>query len=469
MDITEKRKDKRKKAVRKKAIIGTAIFLSILIAIYFGITIYFKSHFYFRSEINGIDVSGRTVDEVKEELEAELQKYTLSLKGRGDKNEKITAAEIGLKYTPEDGFKNFKDRQNPFKWILTLFNEEKYTVTFGVKYDEKLLNDRVDKLSCFDSSYIIEPINPVIKYGGDGYKIIDEVNGNKVDKDILLKHVAEVVLKKETILDLEAIDCYIKPQYTSKSPKIVEAKDMLNKYVSSKVIYTLGERKEILDGSIINNWLSIDEDYRVTFHEENITDYVEALANKYNTIGSTRNFVTSSGKILNIGGGDYGLSINKDKEIQALAISIKEGQIIEKEPAYLQTAQSHSDNDIGSTYVEIDLTKQHMWLYKDGSLLAEGDIVTGNVSDGHTTPPGIYKLKYKTRNTVLRGPGYAAPVSYWMPFNGGIGIHDANWRSEFGGDIYKTDGSHGCINSPYDLAKIIYENIEAGTPIICYN
>lgn len=55
-----------------------------------------------------------------------------------------------------------------------------------------------------------------------------------------------------------------------------------------------------------------------------------------------------------------------------------------------------------------------------------------------------------------------------MPFNGGIGIHDAIWRSQFGGNIYKTNGSHGCVNAPPYLAQKIFENIEPGTPIVCY-
>ena len=95
-----------------------------------------------------------------------------------------------------------------------------------------------------------------------------------------------------------------------------------------------------------------------------------------------------------------------------------------------------------------------------------GNIVTGNVSSGHTTPSGIYSLKYKQRDAVLRGQGYASPVTFWMPFNGGIGMHDAGWRSEFGGNIYKTNGSHGCINSPYALAKSIFDNIEEGS-LVC--
>jgi flagellar basal body-associated protein FliL len=462
--ITEKPKGK-----GKKVFISAVIFLFILIGTYLGMTIFFISHYYFGSEINGISVAGKAVGKVKEQMGAELQSYKLELKERDDKSEQITAADVGLKYNPDEEFKNFKDRQNPFKWISALLNKEEFKINLGITYDKELMKERVNNLSCIDSSKIIEPKNPGFKYESNSYRIVGEVNGNKVNKDILYEHVVQAILNKETILDLEASNCYVKPQYTTNSPEIIEARDILNKYVSSKITYTFGERKETLDGAIINNWLTVDEEYRVIFDEEKVKDYVEVLANNYNTIGSARNFVTSSGKILNVGGGDYGLSINTLKEAQALTASIKEGQTITKEPVYLQTALSHSENDIGNTYVEIDLARQYLWFYKDGSIMVEGDIVTGNVSTGHTTPEGIYKLKYKVRNTVLRGADYAAPVSYWMPFNGGIGIHDANWRSEFGGEIYKTDGSHGCINSPYYLAKTIYENIEVGMPIICYN
>ena len=119
--------------------------------------------------------------------------------------------------------------------------------------------------------------------------------------------------------------------------------------------------------------------------------------------------------------------------------------------------------------MEIDLTNQKVYLYVNGNLVKSSSCVTGNVSKGHTTPPGIYPMTYKQLDAVLRGPGYASPVKYWMPFNGGIGLHDASWRSSFGGTIYKTNGSHGCVNLPYEMAKTIYENAYAGMPVICYN
>ena len=123
---------------------------------------------------------------------------------------------------------------------------------------------------------------------------------------------------------------------------------------------------------------------------------------------------------------------------------------------------------IGNTYIEINLSNQHLWFYKNGDLISEGDIVSGNTSQNHGTPSGMYELAYKQKDAVLKGQGYSCPVSYWMPFNGGIGIHDANWRSYFGGNIYATNGSHGCINTPHYLAQKIFQNVDSGTPIVCY-
>lgn len=448
---------------------GIIISICTLLVIYLGMVIYFMNHFYFGSEINSINVSGKAVEAVNKQMATELQTYNLNIKERDGKNEQIRADEIGLQYNSEGQFKKLKDTQNPYKWISSFFNTEAYKMLEGVKYDKELLRKRVDSLSCFNSSNIIEPKNPTFQYIDNGYVIIKEVQGNRVNKDILYEHVSAAIINKQTIVDLEEIDCYINPQYTSNSKEIIDAKIILNKYVVSKITYTFGEQKELLDGSIINKWITVDEKLKVTFDEREVKKYVDVLSNNYNTMGKTRKFISSSGKTINIGSGDYGWSIDRAKETQALIIAIKGGQTISKEPAYIQTALSHGNNDIGDTYVEIDLTNQHLWFYKNGTLISQGDIVTGNVNANHRTPEGIYKLKYKQKNAILRGPGYASPVTFWMPFNGGIGIHDASWRSDFGGKIYKSDGSHGCINSPYYLAKAIFNNIESGIPVVCYN
>jgi len=77
-------------------------------------------------------------------------------------------------------------------------------------------------------------------------------------------------------------------------------------------------------------------------------------------------------------------------------------------------------------------------------------------------------LSYKQKGATLSGLGYKTNVTYWMPFYGNIGMHDASWRYSFGGEIYKKNGTHGCINAPFYLAETIYKSIEVETPIICY-
>lgn len=462
MGITEKGKNK-----RNKIIIGMISFCTLLI-IYFRIAVYFNNHFYLGSEINGINVSAKTLEDANEEMTSELKAYSLNLKERGSKSEQIRGADIGLKYNSGEQFKNLKDIQNSHKWVSAFLNGEGCKMTAGVSYDTKLLKKRVGKLSCFDSKNIVEPKDPSFKYTDKGYVIVDEVNGSKVNKDILYNQVVMAINKGEAAIDLEATNSYVRPKYTKGSPKVIEAKNTLNKYVSSKITYTFGDHKETIDGSTINKLLTVNEDFGIVFDEKKVKNYMKVLSNTYNTIGKRRTFATSSGKTINVGGGDYGWNINTAKEIEDLTAAIKEGKTITKEPTYLQTAASHGNNDIGNTYVEIDMTEQHLWFYKKGSLVVQGDVVTGNVSNSHSTPQGIYRLKYKERDAILRGQGYSSHVNFWMPFNNGIGIHDASWRSQFGGNIYRTSGSHGCVNSPYNLAKTIFNNIEEGTPVVCY-
>jgi lipoprotein-anchoring transpeptidase ErfK/SrfK len=470
IDKKAKRKKRRELRQKKKKItIGIFAFVFILLLIYTGGTIYFMDRFYIGTTINSIDVSRMSVSQVDEVMGKELEKYNLTLMERDDKTEEIKISDIGLTYASGEGFKDSKDTQGFFKWFLSFINKEQYEIVEEIKFDENLLRERVDKLSCLDEDNIIEPQDAKIEYADDKYVIVPEVNGNKVVKDILYKRVFEKLEKGETSIDLESTGCYLEPEYTSDSEKIIEAKDLLNKYLSCKVTYTIGTQKEILDASIINQWIEVDSDMEVTIDEQAAKDYVETLAKEYNTVGNERDFVTSLGGNIKISGGDYGWSINKSTETQSLIENIKSGEVVERQPNFLQVAAYGSNEDIGSTYIEIDLTTQHLWYYKAGALITEGPIVTGNIAKDNGTPAGVYKLKYKQKDAVLKGEDYETNVAYWMPFNGNIGMHDATWRSTFGETIYMTNGSHGCVNCPYDLAESIYLNVSAGIPVICYN
>ena len=459
----------RKKRINKrsKLVPGIMISLCALIIIYLGATMYFKNNFYFGSVINGINVTGKTVGEVEKELSSEIDAYTLELEERGDITEQIKASDIGLKYDG-DKIKELKESQNSSTWISALFNKNNSEMSQVLTYDEELLKQCFNNLSCLNSSEIINPKNASLKYTEDGYEIINEIDGNKIIKDVLYDSIVNAILNSEPKLNLESNNCYESPKYTSASQEVVDSKNLLDKYIALKITYKSGDKTKVIDGSTIHNWLVVSEDMKIAFDEEKVSKDVYKISSVFNTFGNTRDFLATSKKIIQVSGGNYGWIVDKTKEAKKLIEIVKNGQDVTKEPEYSQTAKSSDSNDIGNTYVEINMTKQHLWFYKNGSLVVEGDVVTGNASTNTLTPAGTYILNYKEKNATLKGEDYTSPVNYWMPFNGNIGIHDASWRTEFGKDIYMTNGSHGCVNAPYDLAYTIFNNIESSTPIVCY-
>jgi hypothetical protein len=357
--------------------------------------------------------------------------------------------------------------QSSLGWFPSLFKEHRYAVNDLFIYDKEKLKNKIIQLNCLNKE-VIEPKNVSFKYINGSYAMVKEVYGNKINKIKFMKTIKTGILKGETRLDLNEKQCYINPKYTINSHKAAETRNLLNKYVKSKITYLFGSEKEILTGDTINSWLTVDKDLEAVIDKAGVLEYVRALGKKYDTIGVTREFKTSIGKIVEVKGGIYGWKINAAKEAEALLGHIKQGEVIEKEPLYAQKACSREKNDIGNTYVEINITRQHLWFYKDGKMIIQGPVVTGNPNRGNGTKLGIFMLNYKIKEATLRGAGYESKVTYWMPFYGNIGLHDASWRYSFGGNIYKRRGSHGCVNAPKYLAKIIFEYIEEGTPIICY-
>ncbi len=242
------------------------------------------------------------------------------------------------------------------------------------------------------------------------------------------------------------------------------------KYAGLRLSMWFGTKKETLTADTLASWIS-DEDHRISLNSDACLTYVKTLAEKYDTQGHPRQFTTTEGSTITLSRGDFGWKLDEEKTAQLL---LEEAQS-SSSSRFITPIWSHkgisfeAGNDIGNTYVEIDLTNQKVWLYKDGKKLLATECVTGTYGTDRQTPGGVYSIYYRQSPAVLRGPDYTSPVEYWMAFNGGIGLHDANWRSTFGGDIYKTNGSHGCVNLPTEAAKKIYTETYIGYPVVCYN
>ena len=252
--------------------------------------------------------------------------------------------------------------------------------------------------------------------------------------------------------------------------KVTDLNSQLKKYRSSTVTYTFGNETAVLDSDTITSWLKAEGE-TLTLDEEAVKAYISELANKYNTIYVPRTFHTSAGTDVTIEGNEYGYRIDQDGEYAQLLEDLKSGTAVTREPVYSKKGyQRNGTDDLAGSYIEVSLDAQHLWLYKDGSLVAETDIVSGKPVKGRETYRGAWPIAYKASPYNLSSSeyGYNVKVNYWMPFVYGQGLHDASWQSSFGGNRYKTNGSHGCINLPKDQAALIYNTIDAGYPIIIY-
>jgi lipoprotein-anchoring transpeptidase ErfK/SrfK len=268
---------------------------------------------------------------------------------------------------------------------------------------------------------------------------------------------------------VEACGCYEEASVKSDDVKLTKAVSDANKMLGTKVVYDWNGSEVVLDDELLKDWVSIEDDEAV-LDESAVKTFVNEQAAEYDTYGKTYSFTTSLGVTLTLSRKNYGWKTDRGTETEELIELIKDGSTCEREPSYSVTAQKKGTEDIGSSYVEADLTNQHMYVYQNSELVLESDFVSGTLSSTAdcVTPQGIFGLLYKTRNAVLRGATYETPVNYWMPFYGNYGMHDAYWRSSFGGDIYVTRGSHGCINLPPASAVKLYDYVSTGFPVVCY-
>lgn len=452
----------------RKAAAGLAMLAAVSACAYFGTACYYQSHFLPRVVLCGIPAGGRPVEEARRLLEEKIKNYRLVIKGRDGKKETVKGSDISLKAELKTDISELVKRQNTLFWPAGFLFPQEIKEELLVSFDREALKKKVRQLSFLKKENQKPPENARCSgYGKDGYRIIPEKPGSSVNGARLSAALEEAVgsLKPEISLDKEG--CYESPKVTRNNLTLIKICETLNRYVKTVITYEAGSRKEVLDAGKIHTWLS-ENGMQAVIDEEAAQEYANGLAATFNTAFRKHELKTSYGTTVEITDGDYGWKVDKEREKEQILRDIRAGRAVTREPAYSQRAASHGKNDYGDTYVEISLSAQRLFFYKDGVLLTESDLVSGNTSRNYDTPTGIYALTYKERNAVLRGENYATPVSYWMPFCNNVGMHDASWRSRFGGSIYKTGGSHGCVNLPAGAARQIFEQIQEGDPVLVY-
>ena len=446
-----------------------AVTVTAVAAVYIGFSIFFQSHFCFGTKIDGISVGGRGVAGVEKLIRKEIENYSLTLLEREDMTETIDGNSISLEPVFQGEVQSLLEQQKGYMWIMTLFQGKELELAKAIAYDEVALADVLQGLSVADREKQRKPVDATYSaYDvSDGYTLVPADYGTMIDKTALENAVTEAILRLDEEINLSEEGCYVDPVVGDDDDELLTLIEDLNCYVGTVITYEFGDEKEVLDAQTIHTWLG-DKNGKIAVDQEAVLDFVKMLAKSYNTAYHPKELETSYGKTVTISNGFYGWRIDNEGEVAQILADLTTGEHVTREPIYAQTANCHGENDYGDSYVEINLTAQHLFLYKDGELVIDTDFVSGDVAKGHATPTGAFGVTYTTTDAVLRGEDYETPVKYWMPFAGDVGMHDATWRRSFGSNIYKTNGSHGCINLPLSAAKKIYETIDKGYAVLVY-
>lgn len=469
-------KKQAKKSMGKKPWIIAGSIIGALVVIYLGIAAFFMSHFLVNTSINGKDFSGTTVADVEAYLKEQVADYELTILEQNNVSDVITGSEISLAYKENSRVQDALENQRQLLWLISLFSESDTDITIEVEYDDAALEENIQNLQAVTAEQV-DPVAAHPEYDGNSFVVAEEQYGTTVDMETLTAKIKEHITEFDTTLDMMDEECYVMPAYTSDSPEVQAACDEMNEYLKASITYPMDE-DVVVDKDLISKWVTYDDDMKVTFNEDAVREWMREFGKKYDTLGTTRTITTPTGKTAEVSGGTYGWSVDEETETKNLINSIKNGEVAERAPAYKQTAASHGAQDWGSTYIEVDIAAQHMWYIVDGAVGMESDVVTGLPADGRDTPTGVYSILYTERDSTLKGetdpetgkPSYETPVAFWMPFTWqGHGFHDATWQSSFGGSRYQTNGSHGCVNMPYDKAEQLFNMISAGTPVIVHN
>ena len=456
--------------MNKRVCMIVAGVVGVLAVIYLGFSIYFMDHFYFRTQIGEVVVSGKSAASAEKALQQAMDEYELVITERDGTTESILGNEIQLEIEWNTELKNYIKKQNGFAWIVKLFQPDAYEIDGEFFYDEGKLVDKIATLPAMDEAKQVAAINAkASEYDAKtGYTLVPSIPGTVVDIEAFTENIKTCIASLDESLDMTEGNNYVAPVVADDNETLLAAIAQLNKALDAVITYQVGSATQVLDANTFQPWLYVKEDMSVGLNDEALTEYVKELASRYNTYYTAKNFMTSYGQTVSITNSNYGWKVDNDAEKAAIITDVLAGEPVTRDLNYSTKAHSRDGNDYGNSYVEINLTAQHLYVYVDGKVVVETDFVSGNLKNNWDTPTGIWGLTYKTKDAVLRGDNYETPVDYWMPYAGNVGMHDATWRDDFGGNIYKRDGSHGCINLPWGKAKQIYGYVSKGFPVIVY-
>lgn len=421
--------------------------------------------------VAGHDIGSLTVAQARAKVTGLTQNYHLKL-SIDNQNFSATPADIGLKYAVESTVKAAYDaRRN----LLLPSPEARLPLNYSLDQD---------RLKSYTTSIAAqvgtEATDATLVVKGTDVQIVPDKNGWSIDPVRLTELIkADAAEPSTTAVKLAATQQPARILASSVTPAIEQA----NRLMAVPITLNYQDRSFVPSVAEIGSWLTFNglvegetSKLEAGVDIAKIRGYVQLVAGKVNVAPVDKKITIENGVTKVDREGADGLAVDQDPAVAAVQRAVTSQQplvlsITTHVVPFKTISTSLISLDYGR-YVEINLSKQHLWVWQDHAVIYDAPVTSGATGAGFPTVTGLFSIYYKTTNTHLRGYAYGplynydVQVDYWMPFYSGYGLHDASWRNGiFGGQDYYYGGSHGCVNLPDDAAAFIYNWADIGTPV----
>lgn len=463
----------------KKFVITISIIILLLIATIAGGTlVYSKSDDYSSDKfpanttINGIDCSGLTYEQTLSKLTEEWNKKYIVVTGQLN-DDIATFTDFGCTYDISGKLRDAKSRYRVFA-AANHFVSTPLVIQIPMVVEEYSdeFKQRVVTSPFLNSDDDTVSRDAYVDITRENFPIVPEVYGTRPNGEKFFSDLLHHIQTGEVKFLFDAKDYYTLPEVTAEDKELRDYQKYCRKYLKQKITYSLGEETFTLTAEELSALLKDDMSGKA--NEEAIKKYVAEMAVKYDNVGAERKFTSLSGRDIHVVGGTYGWTIDQENETKQLISDINSHKDVTREPVFSDKGYGEYSRNVGNTYIDVDISNQVVKQYINGELVFSSSCVTGCRATGTTTDTGTYYILNKVRNVVLKGDNadgtkYASPVKYWLGVTwGGQGFHDADWRNSFGGGIWISNGSHGCINMPPGRMPALYSSAEVGMPVVMH-
>lgn len=444
---------------KKKIIIGCVV---AFVIIYIAGALLFTQKLLPNTTLSGHDIEMINKSSLEKTVKEKFNTQTISINDEVVTDYQPKLVDLGATIDSEQLSVAISEKQNPLLWPIQIFTNQDFDLTSYIKVDEGQLNGKLvtDKIVGTDGRTKSSKAKTYFDEDSGNYQIKKEVYGN-ITNDQFNEELITAIQNGDSEFDATAY--YKKPSVVSND--LTADVELLNSRLNRTVTVTFGDEEVEIPKKDVATFILIDEDGKIDVDNTALYNYLFELSSDYDsaaTINGQRQVTV------------YDVD-NAYYQIENGLLEDGDSDIVGKTDVntYKQDSAQTSIPSSG-TYIEVSISKQYMWLYNDGELVIKTPVVTGNVAEGWDTPTGTFSVWNKETNKVLNGAtvgyDYEVPVDYWMAIDyTGVGIHDIDWltssNAEASRSVYKTDGSHGCINTPNDVMATVYNNTPLGTPV----